>query len=248
MRVDPSNMVDWSVFGRHEAYGNGLKRAKLRGWIYGVVAVAGALALASRDLGPSRQPMACATLVVYWWGAVLHLVPFTSGEGYCAALAVDFCVITSVYTAHVAVYCGPSPTTALSLSMSAVLVASMASAVFAGRDIQYRRAERHVRSAFGVAHTLLLSAVEWSRCDEPWLGATVVVLKLFAFCYFFFGGRIDAPTHWTFATVPGYWDVHDNFHVIVLVVHAFQVLAVGRQAPPHAYDHLCVAGARRVWQ
>ena len=124
-------MVDWSVFGRHEAYGNGLKRAKLRGWIYGVVAVAGALALARRDLGPSRQPMACATLVVYWWGAVLHLVPFTSGEGYCAALAVDFCVITSVYTAHVAVYCGPSPTTALSLSMSAVLVASMASAVFA---------------------------------------------------------------------------------------------------------------------
>ena len=48
--------------------------------------------------------------------------------------------------------------------------------------------------------------------------------------------------------MPGYWDVHDNFHVIVLVVHAFQVLAVGRQAPPHAYDHLCVAGARRVWQ
>ena len=235
-------MVDWKRFGTHETYGNGLKRAKLRGWFYLVVAVAGSAYLLRHDLGPARQPMALATLCVYWWGSVLHLVPFTTGEGYCVALALDFCVITTAYTTHIAVYCGPTNVTALSVSMSFILVASMVTSVASGRDIQYRRAERQLRSGFGIGHTLLLSAVEWSRCNEPWLGMTVVVMKILAFSYFFFGGRIDAPTHWTFATVPGYWDVHDNFHVIVFVVHFFQVFAVGRQAPPNAaWDHLCMA-------
>ena len=42
------------------------------------------------------------------------------------------------------------------------------------------------------------------------------------------GGRIDAPTRWRFATVEGWWGVHDNFHVLALGVHLLQVLAIGR--------------------
>lgn len=236
-------MVAWRLFGRHRTYGNGLARASLRGWIYLLVAVCGSAVLPglSRALGPARVPLAAATLVVYWWGAVLHLVPFESGAGYCRALAVDFVVITAAYTAHVGVYCGRSPATAASLALSATVAAANVAAVANGRDIQYDARARRARLACGIPHTLLLAAVEWSRAGDARLAALVVGGKLAAFLYFYLGGRIDAPTHFKFATIPGKWDVHENFHVAVLGVHLAQVLAVGRQAGPGPYDHLCTA-------
>lgn len=236
-------MVAWHRFGRHETYGNGLKRASLRGWVYLVVAVGGSLALpaVAARLGPARFPIAASLLGVYWWGSVLHLVPFESGAGYCRALAVDFCVITAAYTAHVATYCGPSPATLASLALSAVVVTSTLAAVAGGADIQYAPSTRRLRMACGVPHTLLLAWVEWARARDAWLGAALVVGKLGAFTYFYLGGRIDAPTHFKFLTVPGAWDVHENFHVWVLGVHLAQLLAVGRQAGPGASDALCTA-------
>ena len=69
---------------------NGLRRATCRGWIYLVVAVLGTAALASFPLEPARFALARATLAVYWWGSVLHLVPFSTPSGCNVALAVDY--------------------------------------------------------------------------------------------------------------------------------------------------------------
>ena len=219
-------MVAWHKFGRHDVYGNGLARAKLRGWLYPVVAVGGA-ALAGR-LDPERAALARATLAVYVWGSVLHLVPFETPSGYCRALAADFGVITAVYSAHVALWCGPSPALALSAALSALLVGAHLASLAAGRDIQYRREDRRLRVACGAAQTVLLSTVEALRIRDGAVRAAVVACKLGAFGYFTLGGRIDAPTRWRFATVEGWWGVHDNFHVLALGVHALQVVAIGR--------------------
>lgn len=231
----------WAKFGQHAAYGNGLKRAKLRGWIYLFVAIFGSAFLLQNDLGLSRQHLAVATIFVYWWGSVLHLVPFETGMGYCAALAADFCVITTVYSCHIIVYCGQSPATAFSVFLSLVCVCSNVASTVSGRDIQYSRGERQLRVACGITHTLLLAAVELMRARDAWLGTTIVAGKLAAFLYFYLGGRIDSPTHWKFCTVPGIWDVHENFHVIVLAVHVMQVYAVGIQDAPNQFDGICKA-------
>ena len=165
---------------------------------------------------------------MYVWGSVLHLVPFETPSGYCRALAADFGVITAVYSAHVALWCGPSPALALSAALSALLVGAHLASLAAGRDIQYRREDRRLRVACGAAQTVLLSTVEALRIRDGVVRAAVVACKLGAFGYFTLGGRIDAPTRWRFATVEGWWGVHDNFHVLALGVHALQVVAIGR--------------------
>ena len=236
-------MVVWKDFGQHAAYGNGLRRAKLRGWVYLCVAIFGSAFLQQNDLGPSRQHLAVATIFVYWWGSVLHLVPFETGFGYCTALAVDFCVITSVYSCHIIVYCGQSPATALSLGLSLVCICSTVVSTVSGRDIQYSQGERRLRMVCGITHTLLLAAVEMMRARDASLATLVVASKLAAFVYFYLGGRIDSPTHWKACTVPGVWDVHENFHVIVLGVHMLQVYAVGIQATPNQLDDICKAAS-----
>ena len=38
---------------------------------------------------------------------------------------------------------------------------------------------------------------------------------------------LDSKFKWTFGTVPGVWEVHDNVHVLALAIHLAQVYAVG---------------------
>jgi len=88
-------MVDWSRVGHHDRYGNGLARAKYRGWLYALVMVVGALNVdALRDA--RRRSLARATLLVYVFGSSLHLVPWETPRGYVLALAADFCAIAFV--------------------------------------------------------------------------------------------------------------------------------------------------------
>ena len=97
-------MVDWSRLGRHARYGNGLKRAKYRGWLYPVVVVVGSL-LVHLLQDDRRRSLAKTNIVVYVFGSILHVIPWETPRAYVLALAADFCAITGVYTTHVRAYC-----------------------------------------------------------------------------------------------------------------------------------------------
>mmetsp|Transcript_28048 Transcript_28048/g.84060 ORF Transcript_28048/g.84060 Transcript_28048/m.84060 type:complete len:233 (-) Transcript_28048:37-735(-) len=223
-------MVAWTQLGRHERYGNGLERPKLRGWVYPIVALIGTALLWRFPLEPERSSLARATLAVYAMGSVLHLVPFESARGYCLALACDFGTITFVYTKHIGVYCGGGWALALSLVFSLVLVASHAYSLFHGRDIQFAKSDRKLRQFLGLAQTLLLAFVELLTLES--MRKRIVVSKIGAFLYFYLGGRLDAPAKFRFLTKDGYWGVHDNFHLMVLGVHCMQVYGVAFRRSP----------------
>ena len=87
-------MVDWSKIGRHAQYGNGLKRAKYRGWLYPVVVVVGSL-LVHLLQDDRRRSLAKTNIVVYVFGSILHVIPWETPRAYVLALAADFCAITA---------------------------------------------------------------------------------------------------------------------------------------------------------
>ena len=78
----------------------------------------------------------------------------------------------------------------------------------------------------GFGQNFLLAAVEVLRIPAP-LGWGVALAKVLLFLYFFVGGRLDSTFKWTFCTKPGVWEVHDNVHVLALLIHLAQVYAVG---------------------
>ena len=78
----------------------------------------------------------------------------------------------------------------------------------------------------GFGQNFLLAAVEVLRIPAP-LGWGVALSKVLLFLYFFVGGRLDSKFKWTFGTIPGVWEVHDNVHVLALCIHLAQVYAVG---------------------
>mmetsp|Transcript_3574 Transcript_3574/g.10622 ORF Transcript_3574/g.10622 Transcript_3574/m.10622 type:complete len:233 (-) Transcript_3574:26-724(-) len=219
-------MVAWRRFATHDAYGNGLRRAQLRGWFYPVIAFA--IAVGAQRLAPGRAAIARRTLPVYVVGAALHLVPFETARGYCRVLALDFLAITTVYSGHVHEYCRPTSfLLLLSVALSVLLAINLVSATIQNRDLQYHGHDRRLRVSCGIVQTLLLAFVEAGMIADAPIAALVVVGKICAFLYFYLGGRLDAARRWTFMTVPGLWEVHDNFHVLVLSVHCLQVYAAG---------------------
>ena len=219
-------MVDWSKIGRHAQYGNGLKRAKYRGWLYPVVVVLGTLGVNLLQ-DPRRRSLAKTNIVVYVFGSILHVIPWETPRAYVLALAADFCAITGVYTTHVRAYCrSTAPASTLSLWMTTTLILVQFVSLLRKRDLQYDQMNRAVRVLCGFGQNFLLAAVEVLRIPAP-LGWGVALSKVLLFLYFFVGGRLDSTFKWTFCTKPGIWEVHDNVHVLALLIHLAQVYAVG---------------------
>jgi hypothetical protein len=94
----------WTRFGRHDAYGNGLPRPLLRGWLHFAILLAGVAALlAGRErlaavlaLHATAHEFAAATLVSYVGSVAFHLFPWASLTAYQRALCFDFCTIVCV--------------------------------------------------------------------------------------------------------------------------------------------------------
>ena len=142
-------MVDWSKIGRHAQYGNGLKRAKYRGWLYPVVVVLGTLGVNLLQ-DPRRRSLAKTNIVVYVFGSILHVIPWETPRAYVLALAADFCAITGVYTTHVRAYCrSTAPASTLSLWMTTTLILVQFVSLLRKRDLQYDQMNRAVRVLCG---------------------------------------------------------------------------------------------------
>ena len=148
-------MVDWSKIGRHAQYGNGLKRAKYRGWLYPVVVVLGSLGVNLLQ-DQRRRSLAKTNIVVYVFGSILHVIPWETPRAYVLALAADFCAITGVYTTHVRAYCrSTAPASTLSLWMTTTLILVQFVSLLRKRDLQYDQMNRAVR---------VLCCVEINQC------------------------------------------------------------------------------------
>jgi len=186
-------MVDWSKIGRHAQYGNGLKRAKYRGWLYPVVVVVGSL-LVHLLQDDRRRSLAKTNIVVYVFGSILHVIPWETPRAYVLALAADFCAITGVYTTHVRAYCrSTAPASTLSLWMTTTLILVQFVSLLRKRDLQYDQMNRAVRVLCGFGQNFLLATVEVLRIPPP-LGWGVALSKVLLFLYFFVGGRAYAAS------------------------------------------------------
>ena len=186
-------MVDWSRLGRHAQYGNGLKRAKYRGWLYPVVVVLGTLGVNLLQ-DQRRRSLARTNIVVYVFGSILHVIPWETPRAYVLALAADFCAITGVYTTHVRAYCrSTAPASTLSLWMTTTLILVQFVSLLRKRDLQYDQMNRAVRVLCGFGQNFLLAAVEVLRVPAP-LGWGVALSKVLLFLYFFVGGRAYAAS------------------------------------------------------
>ena len=186
-------MVDWSKTGRHAQYGNGLKRAKYRGWLYPVVVVVGSL-LVHLLQDDRRRSLAKTNIVVYVFGSILHVIPWETPRAYVLALAADFCAITGVYTTHVRAYCrSTAPASTLSLWMTTTLILVQFVSLLRKRDLQYDQMNRAVRVLCGFGQNFLLATVEVLRIPAP-LGWSVAISKVLLFLYFFVGGRAYAAS------------------------------------------------------
>ena len=186
-------MVDWSRVGRHAQYGNGLKRAKYRGWLYPVVVVLGSLGVNLLQ-DQRRRSLARTNIVVYVFGSILHVIPWETPRAYVLALAADFCAITGVYTTHVRAYCrSTAPASTLSLWMTTTLILVQFVSLLRKRDLQYDQMNRAVRVLCGFGQNFLLAAVEVLRIPAP-LGWGVALAKVLLFLYFFVGGRAYAAS------------------------------------------------------
>ena len=206
-------MVDWSRLGRHANYGNGLKRAKYRGWLYPVVVVLGTLGVNLLQ-DQRRRSLAKTNIVVYVFGSILHVIPWETPRAYVLALAADFCAITGVYTTHVRAYCrSTAPASTLSLWMTTTLIIVQFVSLLRKRDLQYDQMNRAVRVLCGFGQNFLLAAVEVLRIPAP-LGWGVALSKVLLFLYFFVGGRAASfllHVQVDLCTKPGcVWEVHDN--------------------------------------
>lgn len=106
----PVSLAWWANFGRHTAYGNGLPRPLLRGWLHFAVLLLGAAALAARHdhaatalpaalrdiaaaLNPTAHSFLAATLISYVGSVAFHLLPFQQLRAYQRVLCFDFCTI-----------------------------------------------------------------------------------------------------------------------------------------------------------
>ncbi|KAJ1461676.1 hypothetical protein M885DRAFT_506739 [Pelagophyceae sp. CCMP2097] len=231
-------MVKWAEFGRHTAYANGAPRSLLRGWAYLALALGGTVSLAAFGASHDGQRLvAQALLYVYWVGAAFHLVPYETRQGYWAALFLDYVGITGAFTVQTVAWCGASGTAGISAACSTAMISTALYALVSGNDVQ--TTFRALRLCIGSFHVLQLSAVELFLADSIWLGLALVLIKVGAFAYFvknneFTGGKAKRGT-W-----PGIWGVHDNFHVLSIIVHALQLFAIGRRGDDAKQSYACL--------
>mmetsp|Transcript_30970 Transcript_30970/g.100898 ORF Transcript_30970/g.100898 Transcript_30970/m.100898 type:complete len:397 (+) Transcript_30970:408-1598(+) len=237
--------ASWDQFGRHRTYANGNPRPLLRGWLHLLSAAAGTAVLldgrAAAVLGPAGANLMAVNLMCYWASSIFHCVPWKSIFAYELALVTDFACISLCFTGHVAVWEGgfAAPAAALSLALSSYLIAvNFYRLLFASGDAQGNPTreglgvieyQRTTRLYVMLTQQLLLTVVEAVHLSEsPELFLAIFLGSAVAPVYFKNFGAYDAavPLDKQPLVVPGLWEPHDNFHLLVFGLHVAQTLAI----------------------
>ena len=221
-------------FGRHDAYAGGEQgRPLMRGWVHFACLVS---ALTGRGLGyHARVPEEAVlfiqcTLLTYALSVCLHMVPWKTRLGYDVALALDFIGISWGFTSHTILWTkGIHSFSQWGAVITFGLMVAMQVAAFTQKSKRVLMFMRRRRMTLILLNIVFLGVVEWRAIQDFKTMLLIQVLsKIVSPLYFVMCARFDA-NHKPFLAIPGVWGPHENWHVMILVVHLLQLRALVAQ-------------------
>ena len=206
----------------------------MRGWVHFASLLA---ALTGRALGyhetlPERAVLFVqCTMLTYLLSVCLHMVPWKTSLGYDVALALDFIGISWGFTSHSVLWTGGvhtfSQAGALAVFTAMCVMQIMAFKQKTKRVLMFMRRRRLTLILLNI---VFLGVVEWNAIKDFKTMLLIQLLsKVISPWYFMRCTRFDAR-HRSYFEIPGVWGPHENWHVMVLVVHALQLRALVAQA------------------
>ena len=224
-----------------------------RGWLHIGIAFFATCAAASergRDVLRIRHDASLLTFFLvtfvapYWASTLLHFVPWKRRVAHDIALALDFLGIAAGFAGQTVAWCGdrwwdvfgsegrkrvhPDRFAAVAAVVATGALAYILAVAVARRDctpvMLHMRTVRFGITGFNMA---MLGVVESRNVRSRALNLALQLLgKGFVPGYFVLCVAVDATRRGPLPLWPGVWSAHENWHVVILVLHIMQFYAI----------------------
>ncbi len=213
---------------------NAQVRPLMRGWVHfaSLLAATTGRALGYHEKLPERAVLFVqCTMLTYLLSVCLHMVPWKTSLGYDVALSLDFIGISWGFTSHSVLWTGGvhtfSQAGALAVFTAMCVMQIMA---FTQKNKRVLTFMRRRRLTLILLNIVFLGVVEWNAIKDFKTMLFIQLLsKVISPWYFMRCTRFDAK-HRSYFEIPGVWSPHENWHVMILVVHLLQLRALVAQA------------------
>ena len=224
-----------------------------RGWLHIGIAFFATCAAASergRDVLRIRHDASLLTFFLvtfvapYWASTLLHFVPWKRRVAHDVALVLDFLGIAAGFAGQTVAWCGdrwwdvfgsegrkrvhPDRFAAVAAVVATGALAYILAVAVARRDctpvMLHMRTVRFGITGFNMA---MLGVVESRNVRSRALNLALQLLgKGFVPGYFVLCVAVDATRRGPLPLWPGVWSAHENWHVVILVLHIMQFYAI----------------------
>ena len=229
-------------------------RPMTRGWLHIGIAALATCAAASergRDALRIRHDASLLTFFLvtfvapYWASTLLHFVPWKRRVAHDVALVLDFLGIAAGFAGQTVAWTGdrwwdvfgdatcvnPDRVAAVaSVGATAALATILAVAVARRNRTPVMLHMRRVRFAITGFNMAMLGVVETRNVRRASLNlALQLVGKAFVPGYFVTCVAVDATRRGPLPLWPGVWSAHENWHVVILILHVMQFYAIAEK-------------------
>ena len=227
-------------------------RPMTRGWLHIGIAALATFAAATergRDVLKIRHDASLLTFFLvtfvapYWASTLLHFVPWKRRVAHDVALVLDFLGIAAGFAGQTVAWCGdrwwavvdvesktinPDRVAAVAAVAATAALAYMLTVAVCRRNrtpvMLHRRTARFAITGFNMA---MLGIVECRNVRGALLRVALqVVGKMFVPGYFVLCVAVDATRRGPLPLWPGVWSAHENWHVVILILHVMQFYAI----------------------
>ena len=187
----------------------------------------------------------------YWASTLLHFVPWKRRVAHDVALVLDFLGIASGFAGQTVAWCGerwwafvdvedhanytkgkakinPDRVAAVAaVAATCILAYILTVAVLRRNRVPVMLHRRTARFAITGFNMLMLGIVETRNVRSvPFNVLLQLVGKIFVPGYFVLCVAVDATRKGPLPLWPGVWSAHENWHVVILILHVMQFYAI----------------------
>jgi len=187
----------------------------------------------------------------YWASTLLHFVPWKRRVAHDVALVLDFLGIASGFAGQTVAWCGerwwalvdvenhanetngkvkinPDRVAAVAaVAATCILAYILTVAVLRRNRVPVMLHRRTARFAITGFNMLMLGIVETRNVRSVPLNVSLqLVGKIFVPGYFVRCVAVDATRKGPLPLWPGVWSAHENWHVVILILHVMQFYAI----------------------
>lgn len=186
----------------------------------------------------------------YWASTLLHFVPWKRRVAHDVALVLDFLGIASGFAGQTVAWCGerwwalvdvdatdetngkvkinPDRVAAVAaVAATCILAYILTVAVLRRNRVPVMLHRRTARFAITGFNMLMLGIVETRNVRSVPLNVLLqLVGKIFVPGYFVLCVAVDATRKGPLPLWPGVWSAHENWHVVILILHVMQFYAI----------------------